>query len=168
MRTYNDAHFDEDDCFDEDDELEPDINDHRFLTPDDVREWMRRDFLMSCKAYNEVWLLDGNGAYVGCWTSRSVVKVRDLAADPSKLVHATKLALAEVAHPHWVVFENREGARGNPRPTEADVQAFVTLREVLAPDATVVDAVILGERRLWSLHEKLMPGQPYPLRAGAR
>ncbi len=172
MRTYDDARFDEDEDEDEedyaDDDLEPDINDHRFLTPDDVREWVRRDFLMSCKAYNEVWLLDGHGAYVGCWTSRSVVKVRDLAADPSKLLHATELARAEVEHPHWVVFENREGAHGNPRPTEADVQAFVTLGEVLAPDATVVDAVILGERRLWSLHEKLMPGQPYALRAGSR
>ncbi len=99
MRTYDDPRFDEDDCFDEDDELEPDINDHRFRSPDDVREWVRRDFLMSCKAYNEVWLLDGDGAYVGCWASRSVVRVRDLAADPSRLLHATELALAEVAHP---------------------------------------------------------------------
>ena len=85
----------------------------------------RRDLLMSCKAYNEVWLLDGDGAYVGCWTSRSVVRVRDLAADPSNLLAATRLAIAEVAHPHWLVFENREGSDGNPRPTEADVQAFL-------------------------------------------
>ncbi len=168
MRTY-DARYDddEDDDFD-DDELEPDINDHRFGSPHDVREWVRRDLLMSCKAYNEVWLLDGDGAYVGCWTSRSVVRVRDLAVDPSKLLAATRLALAEVAHPHWLVFENREGSDGNPRPTEADVQAFVRLREALGADATVVDAVILGERQLWSLHDVLAPGEPYALRANAR
>ena len=164
MRTYDDARFDEDD-YSSDDELEPDINDHRFRTPDDVREWVRRDFLMSCKAYNEVWLLDGDGAYVGCWASRSVVRVRELAADPSRLLQATELALAEVAHPHWLVFENREGSDGDPRPTEGDVQAFVTLREALAPDATVVDCMILGEQGLWSLHDVLAPGKPYALRA---
>ena len=161
------THDDEFDDFD-DDEVEPDINDHRFRAPDDVREWARRDLLMSCKAYNEVWLLDGDGAYVGCWTSRSVVRVRDLAVDPSNLLAATRLALAEVAHPHWLVFENRDGSDGDPRPTDADVQALVKLREALGPDATVVDAVILGERQLWSLHDVLAPGKPYALRGSIR
>ncbi len=88
-----------------------------------------------------------------------MVRLRDLAADPSKLLAATRLALAEVAHPHWLVFENREGSDGDPRPTEADVQAFLKLREALGADATVVDAVILGERQLWSLHDVLAPGR---------
>ncbi len=167
MTTHDHARFDDDSDYDydEQDELEPDINDHRFRTPDDVRDWARRDFLMSCKSYNEVWILDGEGAYVGCYASRSVVRVHDLAADPSILLRATELALAEVAHAHWLVFENREGSESDPRPTEGDVEAFVTLREAVEPNATVVDAVILGEHgRMWSLHEMLAPGKPYALR----
>ena len=150
--------------FDEDDDVEPDISAHRFLTPGDVREWVRGDLLMSCKAYNEIWLLDGEGAYAGCYTSRAVVRVRELAADPSRLVEATKLAQGEVAHPYWLVFENREGSDGNPRPTESDAQAFEALRDALAPNASVLDVVILGEPGLWSLHEVLAPGRQYTFR----
>jgi len=151
--------------FDEYDDVEPDINDHRFRTPDDVREWVRQDLLISCKAYNEIWLLDSDGVYIGCYTSRSVVRIRNLAADPAQLLEATRVALAEVAHPHWLIFENREGSEGDPRPTKGDTRAFVALREAVAPSATLVDAVILGERRSWSLHELLAPGEPYSLRA---
>ncbi len=43
------------------------------------------------------------------------------------------------------------------------MQAFVRLREALAPDATVVDCMILGEQGLWSLHEVLAPGEPYAM-----
>ena len=155
MTIHDDARFDDDD------DVEPDISAHRFLTPGDVREWVRRDFLMSCKAYNEIWLLDGEGAYAGCYTSRSVVRVRELAADPSRLVDATQLARAEVGHPHWLVFENREGSDGDPRPTESDARAFEALRDALAPTASVLDVVILGEHGLWSLHDVLAPGQQY-------
>jgi hypothetical protein len=151
--------------FDEYDDVEPDINDHRFCTPDDVRDWVRQDSLISCKAYNEIWLLDSDGAYVGCYTSRSVVRIRDLAADPSRLLEATRLARAEVAHPHWLIFENREGSERNPSPTKGDTQAFVALREAVAPSATLVDAVIIGAHGSWSLHELLAPGEPYSLRA---
>ena len=105
---------------------------------------------MSCKAYNEVWLLDGDGAYVRVLDqSIGGASSRSRRSDPVEPA-APRLGspLPRSRTRHWLVFENREGSDGDPRPTEADVQALVKLREALGADATVVDAVILGERQL--------------------
>jgi hypothetical protein len=144
----------------------PDLGAHRFRSPDDVVEWARRDFTLPTKTFPEVFHLDDDGAYrcgFRAFTGNTIVRWAD---EPHDLFRSRWEGVAQMGcADNWLILEPRGASRAPIPPTEADAEAFVHVRKVLAPlGVHLIDLVVVdGRFHVWSMHELEQPGSPYSL-----
>ena len=144
----------------------PDLEAHRFRSPDDVIEWARRDFTIPSKTFPEVFHLDGDGAYrcgFRAFTGNTIVGWAD---QPHDLLRSRWEGVAQMGcADNWLILEPRGAGRAPVPPTEADAEAFAHVRKVLATVGVhLVDLVVFdGGFHAWSIHELELPGSPYAL-----
>ena len=133
----------------------PGIAEFRFNDALDVVAYAEKDPTIGWKTWPEVWHLDDEGlfqCYFKGYTSQSIVRWarkprelrRDVAGSPG------------VCPSRWLIVDSRPvWLNEPPSVTEADAQAFLTLRRKLARyGITLVDDVVFDdEGHWWSLHE---------------
>jgi len=136
----------------------PSITEFRFNDALDVVAYAEIDPIVGWATWPEIWHLDTEGEFQcyfkGC-ISQSLAR---WARKPGELLEwrehgpATSLSCAH----RWLIVDSRPTwLREPPTVTEADAQAFLTLRRKLARHGiTLVDDVVFDdEGHWWSLHE---------------
>jgi len=144
----------------------PDLEAHRFRSPDDVVEWARRDFTIPTKTFPEVFHLDVDGAYRCGYRASSLDTIGRWADDPHDLLRSRWEGMATMrCADNWLILEPRTLPSATVPPTEADAQAFAHVRKVLATvGVQLVDLVVFDSGfHAWSMHELEHPGRPYAL-----
>jgi hypothetical protein len=144
----------------------PDLEAHRFRSPDDVFEWARRDFTIPSKTFPEVFHLDGQGAFRCGYRASSCDTIGRWADRPEDLLRSRWEGMATMrCADNWLILEPRTLVPCAVPPTEADAQAFVCVRKVLETVGVhLIDLVIFDSGfNGWSMHELEHPGQAYAL-----
>jgi hypothetical protein len=143
-----------------------DLEAHRFRSPDDAVDWVRRDITIPTRTFPDVWHVDRDGA-IKCWyRASSLDGIAGWADNPYGLLRSRWEGTASTGCTrNWLIFEPRTLHREAVPPSEADAEAFVLVRKALLPVGVhLIDLVITDDQfHVWSMHELEAPGTPYPL-----
>ena len=104
----------------------------------------------------DVWHLDSGGRWHCCGNGSTLDSIRSYAKHPSALLECRWYEPRPDCPDFWVIVEPRQlWLRSPVEVTEADAQAFLSVRRTLAQyGITLLDTVVLTDDfRWWSLHE---------------
>lgn len=121
-----------------------------------VAEYASREPLTTWYTYPHVWHLDESGAWQCCARGSSLDSVRRWADSPECMLQCRLTSTGAPCPDYWVILEPRQKWLAEDYvATEADAEAFVTLRRSLDEfGITLLDAVVTNEEfQWWSLHE---------------
>lgn len=122
----------------------------------DVVHYAEREQLALIYTRPDVWHLDSGGRWHCSGNGSSADSLQRYATHPNALLQPRWYDPRPDCPDYWVIVEPRQKWRCRPpEVTEADAQAFLSVRHTLAGHGiTLLDAVVLTEDfRWWSLHE---------------
>lgn len=110
----------------------PDPVDFTYRDAYDIAAFVALDPTMSRATYPQVWHLDHEGRWCCYSKGSSLDSVRRFAETPEQMLACRRTRLPEPCPDFWVMIEPRQRWRGDRyEPTEADAQAFASLRRAL-------------------------------------
>lgn len=130
--------------------------DFTFRDARDVAEYASIEPLTTWYTYPHVWHLDVDGRWCCCSKGSSLDSVCRFAESPADMLQCRLMPTEKPCPDYWVVLEPRhKWLADSYEVTEADAQAFVSVRSSLATfGITLLDVVIFNEEfQWWSLHE---------------
>lgn len=122
----------------------------------DVVRYAEQEELSVWYTWPDVWHLDAEGGWRCSGRGSSLDSLQRYATRPESLLQSRWYAPRPDCPDFWVIIEPRQRWRRSPvEVTEADAEAFVAVRRLLAEHGiTLLDAVVLTDDfRWWSLHE---------------
>lgn len=122
----------------------------------DVERFAAQEPLTTWYTWPEVWHLDQEGRWKCCSRGSSLDSVRRFAEAPQRMLDCRRTRAGRRCPDYWVILEPRHPWRtGRYEVTEADAEAFITLRHGLAVfGVTLLDVVVFDQNcRWWSLHQ---------------
>jgi hypothetical protein len=113
----------------------------------------------------EIWHLDHKGQF-SCYSPGGTFDtLAGWSSKPKRLYRSRTDGLLTGHGPsRWLLVESRPGwLVPQPEPTEADIEAFIVLQELLATiDVELVDAMLFDDDHWWSMRELATDDQSWP------
>jgi hypothetical protein len=135
----------------------PSIAEFRFNDALDVVAYAEIDFTIGWKTWPETWHLDADGVFQCYFSGSSLQSIVRWARQPRELLQWRLEGPGADACPNrWLIVDSRPvWLNEPPTVTEADAQAFLTLRRKLRRRGIeLVDDVVFDDQgHWWSLHE---------------
>lgn len=134
----------------------PRLEDFHFHDALDVIEYASLEGMFDWNTAAEVWHLDDSGTYRCGSRFSSFTNIRTLAEVPFILQESRRHGLADGGCPdRWLIHDYRPTRWGRKPPDEGDVQAFATVRSMLAGIGVhLLDCMVWSDQmQCWSLHE---------------
>jgi len=134
----------------------PSPTDFTYRDARDVARYAASNSLTTWCTWPDIWHLDVGGNWHCCSQGSTLDSVQRFAEAPRRLLDCRAMPTGDRCPDHWVVIEPRHPYLLQTYDvTEADVEAFLVLRQSLATlGVNLLDVLVVHQDyRWWSLHE---------------